>query len=83
MTDAPHTDADPKRYELAYLTDQWQWEADLVADTLEQAMAAARAALERLVQEEAPELACVTLLEDERKVGVWDWVERQPYWTWL
>ena len=42
---------------------------------------AAREALEALVREERPELACVTLLEDGVKVGVWDWVERQPYWT--
>ena len=36
---------------------------------------------EDLVREENPELACVTLLDHGVKVGVWDWVERQPYWT--
>ena len=71
----------PKRYSLAFLTDQWEWEAGLAADTLEQAKAASREALTRLVQEEKPELACVTLLEDGLKIGVWDWVESQPYWT--
>jgi hypothetical protein len=74
-------DAPPKRYALAFLTDQWQWEADLTQDTFEQARRAAREALETLVREEAPELACVTLLEDEVKIGVWDWVERQAHWT--
>ena len=55
-------------------------EADLAAETLERAKPEARAALERLVQEEAPELACVTLLvRTARTIGVWDWVERQPY----
>ena len=74
-------DAKPGRYTLAFLTDQWQWETDLAETTLEQARAAAREALETLVREEAPELACVTLLEDDRKIGVWDWVEMQSYWT--
>ena len=74
-------DAKPRRYTLAFLTDQWQWEADLTQGAFEQARTAAREALETLVREEAPDLACVTLLEDEVKVGVWDWVEQQPYWT--
>ncbi len=77
MTD----DAQTRRYELSFLTDQWEWEADLAADTPEQAKAAAREALLALVREEAPLLACVTLVEHGRKIGVWDWVERQPYWT--
>ena len=72
---------DPGRYSLAYLTDQWEWEAGLTTDTLEQAVTAAREALVVLVREEKPELACVTLLEDGLKVGVWDWVEGRPYWT--
>ena len=83
MTDDAPTDPKPARYALGFLTDQWEWEADLAADTLEQAMAATREALVRLVQEEKPELACVTLLENGVKIGVWDWVERQPYWTWF
>lgn len=74
-------DAERARYELAFLTDQWEWEADLAADTPEQARAAAREALLALVREESPKLACVTLLERGLKIGVWDWVERQPYWT--
>lgn len=81
MTDTPLTDARPRRYELAFLTDEWEWEAEVVAETLEQARAAARGALEALVRDEAPELACVTLIEDGVKIGVWDWVERQAYWT--
>ena len=76
------TDAPPAaRYSLTFLTDQWEWDADLPADTLDQAKAAAREALVRMVEEEKPELACVTLLEDGVKIGVWDWVERQPWWT--
>ena len=77
----PPASVKPKRYTLAFLTDQWQWETDLAETTLEQARAAAREALETLVREEAPELACVTLLENDRKIGVWDWVEMQSYWT--
>ena len=68
-------------YSLAFLTDQWEWEQDITADTLEQAKAAARTALENLVREERPELACVTLLNGGSKIGVWDWVEERPYWT--
>lgn len=79
--DAEPNNVEPKRYELAFLTDQWEWEVDVVAGTLEQAKTAACEALEALVRDEAPELACVTLLEDGVKIGVWDWVERQPYWT--
>jgi hypothetical protein len=74
-------DAKLKRYSLTFLTDQWEWEADLGAETLAQAKAASHKALEDLVREEAPELACVTLLEDGLKIGIWDWVEKQPYWT--
>jgi hypothetical protein len=74
-------DTNPRGYSLAFLTDRWEWEAELAADTRAEATAAARKALEDLVQDEAPELACVTLVEDGVKVGVWDWVERQPYWT--
>jgi hypothetical protein len=81
LTDPPHSDAKPKRYSLAFLTDQWEWEADLTADTLEQAKTASRQALQDLVRDESPELACVTLLENGLKIGVWDWVQQQPYWT--
>jgi hypothetical protein len=75
--------ADPssKRYSLAFLTDEWEWEADLAASSFEQAKSAARTALEDLVRDEQPELACVTLLENGSKIGIWDWVERQPFWT--
>ena len=79
MADAD--DTKPRGYSLAFLTDQWEWEVELAADTRAEATAAARKALEDLVREEAPELACVTLVEDGAKVGVWDWVERRPYWT--
>ncbi|THD79384.1 MAG: hypothetical protein E7812_09950 [Phenylobacterium sp.] len=71
----------PSRYSLAFLTDQWEWEADLAADALEPAKAASRDALEALVHDERPELACVTLLEDGVKIGVWDWVETKAHWT--
>jgi hypothetical protein len=81
VTDSPPPEPHARRYELAFLTDQWQWEADLDAATPEAAKAAAREALLRVVREESPELACVTLVEDGRKVGVWDWVEQQPWWT--
>lgn len=77
MTDAPS----PPRYGLTFLTDQWEWDADLAADTFEQAKAAAREALLRMIEEEAPALACVTLLRDGVRIGVWDWVERQTWWT--
>jgi hypothetical protein len=77
VTDAPH----PARYSLTFLTDQWEWDAPLHADTPGQAKAAARRALLRMVKEETPELACVTLLDRGVKIGVWDWVEQQPYWT--
>ena len=76
------TDAPPNtRYALLFLTNEWEWDGELTADTLEQAKAAAREALVRMVQEEKPELACVTLLQDGAKIGVWDWVQQQPYWT--
>jgi hypothetical protein len=74
-------DAEFKRYSLTFLADQWEWDCELVADTLAQAKTAARNALETLIREEAPGLACVYLLEGGRRIGVWDWVERQPYWT--
>ncbi len=80
MADA-ESDTSLGPYSLAFLTDQWEWEAELCADTRAQAKIAARQALEDLVREEAPELACVTLLENGVRVGVWDWVERRPYWT--
>lgn len=81
MTDIDPADAKPARYWLAFLSDERAWEADLRSETLEQAKAVARQALLDLVREEKPELACVTLIEGDVKIGVWDWVERQPYWT--
>ena len=68
-------------YSLAFLTDQWEWEEGLEAGDGVQAKAAARKALEDLVRDEAPELACVTLLGDGSKIGVWDWIERRSHWT--
>jgi len=70
-----------QRYSIAFLTDQWEWEARLAEATLAEATVAARWALEELVREEAPQVACVTLLRDGLRVGVWDWVEQQAYWT--
>jgi hypothetical protein len=81
VSDAPPTDAKPTRYVLAFLTDEWEWESDLAADGFEAAKAASRAALEALVREETPQLACVTLVDDGVKLGVWDWIEDKPYWT--
>jgi hypothetical protein len=81
VTDSPPPAPDTRRYELAFLTDQWQWEEALDAATPHAAKTAAREALLRVVREESPELACVTLVEDGRKIGVWDWVEQQPHWT--
>ena len=75
------TDSSPTRYALTFLTNEWEWDGDLAADTLDQAKAAAREALVRMVEEERPQLACVTLLQDGVKIGVWDWVQQQPYWT--
>lgn len=81
MSDSPPTDAEPKPYCLAFLTDQWEWEVEFVADTLDEARTASRAALIDLVRDEKPELACATLLQGEVKIGVWDWVEQQAIWT--
>jgi hypothetical protein len=41
----------------------------------------ARDALEAVVREERPALACVKVLDGERKLGLWDWVEGQAVWT--
>lgn len=81
MSDTPSDPAPPPRYALGFLTDQWEWRQDLAADSFEAAKAAARQALEALVRDEQPELACVTLLENGARLGVWDWVEARPYWT--
>ncbi|WP_041373175.1 hypothetical protein [Phenylobacterium zucineum] len=77
----PPSDPKPPRYALGFLTDQWEWRADLDADTPEAAKAAAREALIAVVRDETPELACVTLIDNGVKVGVWDWIETRPYWT--
>lgn len=69
------------RYELAFLTDEWEWEAELGPATPEAAEAEAREALERLVREEKPRLACVAVVADGRRVGVWDWIDGQAHWT--
>ncbi|MCR5874948.1 hypothetical protein LRS10_12645 [Phenylobacterium sp. J426] len=69
------------RYTLAFLTNEWEWKEDLDVDDFDAAKAATRAALERVVREEAPELACVTLMEGDVRIGVWDWVLDRPYWT--
>jgi hypothetical protein len=70
-----------KRFSLTFLADEWEWDRELETATLAQAKAAARRALEMLIQEEVPEIACVYLLENCFKIGVWDWVAQQPYWT--
>ena len=81
MSDVPPLDGTLKGYQLAFLTDQWEWEAELAAGSLAEAKAAARAALEALVRDERPELACVTLVDHGLKVGVWDWVAGKAYWS--
>lgn len=81
MSDVRPAKTTPRRYELAFLTDEWEWERALVADTMEDALAAAREALETVVREETPALACVTVVEDGVKLGVWDWIGGEAYWT--
>ena len=68
-------------YVLFVLTDQWEWEETVSAATVGEAKDAARAALERVVKEETPELACITLVRDGVKLGVWDWIEGQAHWS--
>ena len=75
MSDAPPS------WSLAFLTEEWAWEAAIKADGRDAAIAAAREALEAVVREERPELACVKLLEGERRIGVWDWVAGRAVWT--
>lgn len=75
-------DLPPPAYELAFLTDQWEWEQLLGPGSFEAAKAAAKRALEELVKSEAPELACVTLkASDGRRLGVWDWVAGEAHWS--
>ena len=74
-------DSKSQRFSLTFLTDQWEWDERLTAATMEQARTLARVALEALVRDEKPELACVYLLDEGVRIGAWDWVERQPYWT--
>jgi len=75
------TTADPGPYSVTFLTDQWEWDAVVATDQLEEAKAAAGRALEQVVREERPEIACVTLLQGGRRIGVWDWVDGQAHWT--
>jgi hypothetical protein len=76
-----HANAKPQGYSLTFVTDQWEWDVEVEADTFPRAKATARTALEAVVREEAPELACVYILHQGLRIGVWDWVERRPYWT--
>lgn len=78
MKDDPR---DATRYSLTLLANEWEWDAEVAPDTLAQAKTAARDALEALIQAETPELACVYLLENGLRIGVWDWVEQRPHWT--
>lgn len=80
MSDSP-SDSEPATYALAFLTNEWEWRQDLAAEDFEAAKTAAREALETVVREEKPELACVTLTKDGVKIGVWDWVLARPHWT--
>lgn len=68
-------------YALHCLTEVWVWEEDIDAATLTEAVTVARKALEAVVREEQPQLACVTLVKEDRKLGVWDWVVDQAVWT--
>jgi hypothetical protein len=80
VSNAP-SDTVPILYSLAFLTDQWEWETELAVDTFDQAKASSREALEELVRNEQPELACVTVLKGGVKIGVWDWVDTRAHWT--
>ena len=71
----------PPPYRLHFLTDAWVWEQDIDAATAAEATAMARDALEVVVQEERPELACVTVMQGDRKLGVWDRIADQYVWT--
>ena len=75
------TTANPGPYSVTFLTDQWEWDAAVATDQLEEAKAAACRALEQVVRDERPEIACVTLLEGGRRIGVWDWVDGEAHWT--
>lgn len=79
MSETPPTG--PEGYLVAFLTDEWEWEVAFTAETLQKAKTVARTALEDLVRDEQPKLACVTLLRDGVEIGVWDWVEQQAHWT--
>lgn len=83
MSPSPSPDAEPDAYVLHVLTDQWQWEDAISAASVEQARASARDALMTVVREEKPDLACITLARGEVKLGVWDWVNGQPHWSWF
>jgi hypothetical protein len=50
LTDPRH--AKWKRYSLAFLTGRWEWQADLAADTFDQAKAISLKSPEDLVREE-------------------------------
>lgn len=71
----------PRGYSITSVTDQWEWDVALAVQGLDQARSASREALEAVVRDEEPELACVYLLEHGRRIGVWDWVERQFHWN--
>jgi hypothetical protein len=75
------SDAKPELYLLLVLTDQWEWEEEVVAATLDEAKDAARATLARVVRDETPELASITLAQGDVKMGVWDWIDGAPYWS--
>jgi len=67
------------RYSLTFLADEWEWDAQLEPRSLALAKTAACQALEALIRDELPQLACVYLLENGVRIGVWDWVAQQPH----
>ncbi len=74
-------DLTDQRYSLNFLTEEWVWEDSVLAASPAEATAKAREALEVVVREEQPELACVALVLDGRRIGVWDRVGDQFVWT--
>jgi hypothetical protein len=68
-------------YAVLFLADGWEWDGVVATGDFQAAKDAARGALEELVKAEAPKIACVTLIEDGRKIGVWDWIAGQAHWS--
>lgn len=66
---------------LHFLTEEWVWEEPIEAASLDDARAAAEAGLAKVVAEETPVVACVTIEQDGTKLGILDWVDARAVWT--